>query len=65
MGTKFKIDLNNCTGCGTCEETAPEVFKVVNEKATVNNNIADKNIEKAMEAMNSCPDKAIVRNGVK
>ncbi|MBI5179851.1 MAG: ferredoxin [Nitrospirae bacterium] len=60
METKFKIDLNNCTGCGTCEETAPEVFKVVNEKATINNSAINKNIKAAIEAKDSCPDKAIV-----
>lgn len=60
METKFKIDLNNCTGCGTCEEIAPDVFKVVNEKSTVNNIAINKNMKTAIEAKDSCPDKAIV-----
>ena len=60
MGTKFKINLDDCTGCGACEDTCPEVFKMVDEKSTVNNETVAKNIAAATEAMNSCPDNAIV-----
>ncbi|MEK6657680.1 MAG: ferredoxin [Nitrospirota bacterium] len=60
MGTKFKINLDDCTGCGACEDACPQVFKVVDEKSFVNNSAVDKNLAAAMEAKNSCPDKAIV-----
>ena len=31
-----KVDLEKCTGCGTCEEICPvEAIKVENEKAKV------------------------------
>ena len=60
MGTKFKINLDDCTGCGLCEDACPEVFKIVDEKSTVNNEAVDKNIAAATEAMKSCPDNAIV-----
>ena len=33
-----KVDLEKCTGCGTCVEVCPvEAIKVENEKATVDN----------------------------
>ena len=33
-----KVDLEKCTGCGTCEEVCPvEAIKVENEKAKVDN----------------------------
>lgn len=60
MGTKFKINSDDCTGCGSCEDTCPEVFKVVDEKSTVKNEAVDKNLAAAMEAKKSCPDGAII-----
>lgn len=60
MGLKFKINLDDCTGCGACEDVCPEVFKVVDEKSTVNNDTVAKNLAAATEAMKSCPDNAIV-----
>jgi len=33
---EIKINLEKCTGCGTCVDTCPvEVFEVKNEKSTV------------------------------
>lgn len=60
MGTKFKINLDDCTGCGACEDACPQVFKVVGEKSSVNNDAVDKNLAAAAEAMKSCPDNAIL-----
>lgn len=60
MGTKFKINLDDCTGCGLCEDACPEVFNVVDEKSAVNNDAVEKNLAAAMEAKKSCPDGAII-----
>ena len=60
MGTKFKINLDDCTGCGAREDACPDVFKVVDEKSTVNNELVDKNIDACKEAKASSTDQAIV-----
>ncbi|HOE69330.1 MAG TPA: 4Fe-4S binding protein [Candidatus Omnitrophota bacterium] len=37
-----KIDVNLCTGCGDCASNCPvEAIKVVNNKATVNDQCID------------------------
>jgi len=36
---KVKVDVEKCTGCGTCVDTCPvEVFEVKDEKSHVINN---------------------------
>ena len=35
MGKKLYIIEENCIGCGMCETTSPEVFKVVDGVSTV------------------------------
>ncbi|KPV64392.1 MAG: Ferredoxin [Candidatus Bathyarchaeota archaeon BA2] len=36
---EVKVDIEKCTGCGTCVDTCPvEVFEVKDEKSVVINN---------------------------
>ena len=51
----------NCIGCGLCESICPEVFEMTGEgvaKAT-ENEVEPDHIDKAGEALNSCPVAAI------
>ena len=54
---KIKIDLERCTGCGTCVDVCPMgVFEIENEKSTVGN--ADDCII-CMACVTQCPNEAI------
>lgn len=54
---KVRIDEENCTGCGVCEDTCPDGFKVEeDEKAHVKNQDA----ECVKEAAEGCPTEAII-----
>lgn len=58
---KVRIDEELCTGCGLCEETAPEVFELVDDKAIVKGTeIKDALIEQVKEAADDCPAEAII-----
>ncbi len=58
MGKVVYVDLDECTGCGTCEELCPEVFKVdeETEKAVV---IKPEGADCVEESIDTCPDEAI------
>lgn len=58
MAKVVYVDDEACTGCGTCEETCPEVFKVdeETEKAQV---IKAEGAECVEEAIDTCPEEAI------
>ncbi|MEN6320276.1 MAG: ferredoxin [Syntrophaceae bacterium] len=61
---KVRIDEELCTGCGLCEETAPEVFELVDDKAVVKGTeIKEDLIEKVKEAADDCPAEAIIIEG--
>ena len=57
---KFKVDQENCVGCGACESICPAVFKMLNDKAQVilDPVPADKQ-SCALEAESACPVQAI------
>jgi ferredoxin len=58
---KVRIDEELCTGCGLCEETAPEVFELVDDKAVVKGTEIKKSlIEQVKEAADDCPAEAII-----
>jgi ferredoxin len=58
---KVRIDEELCTGCGLCEETAPEVFELVDDKAIVKGTeIKNAFIEQVKEAADDCPAEAII-----
>ena len=58
---KVKIDADLCTGCGLCEDSVPEVFKMVDDIAevTVSEVPADKEAA-VQEAADDCPAEAII-----
>ena len=57
---KAKVDADLCCGCGPCEETCPEVFRVEGDVAVV---IVDEVPAQAQEscrqAKEKCPTEAI------
>lgn len=57
---KFAIDRDACIGCGLCEQTCPEVFRMGGGgKAEVHAQPDEKNAASAEEAMKNCPASAI------
>ncbi len=58
---KVRIDEELCTGCGLCEETAPEVFELVDDIAVVKGTeLKEALIEQVKEAADDCPAEAII-----
>lgn len=59
----LKVDKDKCIGCGQCVMLTDEKafkFNDDNQAEVVENPISEENIDKATEAMNSCPTGAIV-----
>ncbi len=57
---KIEIDHDICIGCGICEITCPEVFKMKDDVMSIIKNPTLKTSEKAcMEAKEDCPVEAI------
>ena len=62
---EIKIDNDLCTGCGLCEETCPDIFKLNEDEdiAEVVKTDYDENDEECIdEAIESCPTEAIISN---
>ena len=60
---KFKVDQELCVGCGACQATCPEVFKLVDDKSQVILNPVPEELEmSAIEAEDGCPMGAISHN---
>ena len=60
---KVIIDADLCTGCGLCEETCPDIFKLNEDDdvAEITKNEYDENDEECIEeAIESCPTEAIL-----
>jgi len=54
------INKDLCIGCGACEATCPEVFKLVEEVSTVlMNSIPDNLKDLVLDAEAGCPVEAI------
>ena len=57
--TKVWIDEDECTGCGLCEDSCPEVFEL-NDIAEVKEGADfDEFEERIKEAAEDCPSEAI------
>lgn len=58
---KVSVDKDLCTGCGLCTETAPEVFELVDDLATVKvTTIKASWYDAVREAADDCPTEAII-----
>lgn len=59
---KVTIDRDKCSGCGLCESTAPDVFKLGKDGvATVLVDVVPANLEKDVQmAADDCPESAII-----
>ena len=60
---KARVDADMCIGCGLCESTCPEVFKMESDKAVVIGSVVDKESEDSCKkAADDCPVTAIIIN---
>jgi ferredoxin len=60
---EVRIDEDLCTGCGLCEETCPDIFKMDEEKdiaEVIKIEYDDYDEECIQEAVESCPAEAII-----
>lgn len=57
---KVTVDKDACIGCGLCADTCPEVFELIDDKATVKvTEIPESKLELVKEAVDNCPVDAI------
>jgi ferredoxin len=57
---KFKVDQEECVGCGACESTCPEVFRLENDKSQIILTPVPEEYQSiALEAEEGCPVSAI------
>jgi CRP-like cAMP-binding protein/ferredoxin len=54
-----KVDQTTCTGCGVCEAACPPVFKVIDDKSTVDASQVDAYLPHCRVAARFCPTKSI------
>ena len=59
---KISIDTESCCGVGYCERVAPEIFAVVDDKATLREgaDVASVEPERIRRAAAACPWRAIL-----
>ncbi len=57
---RASVNQDTCTGCGTCVNICPEVFKIEGDKATVYvDSVPEGAEDKAQQAQENCPPNAI------
>jgi putative YpdA family bacillithiol system oxidoreductase len=54
-----EVDQTTCTGCGVCEAACPPVFKVIDDKSTVDASQVDAYLPHCRVAARFCPTKSI------
>jgi putative YpdA family bacillithiol system oxidoreductase len=54
-----QVNIDTCTGCGVCEAACPPVFKVVDDKSTVDDNQVDAYLPHCLLAERYCPTRSI------
>lgn len=60
---EVRIDEELCTGCGLCEETCPDIFKMDEDKdiaILIKTDYDEYDEECIQEALESCPSEAIL-----
>ncbi len=58
---KVRVDADLCIGCGLCESTCPEVYKMEGDKAVVIGAVVPKGVEETCKkAAEECPVTAII-----
>jgi ferredoxin len=55
-------NIDNCTGCGLCEQICPKIFKIVNDKVYIIRQPTEEETEFVRLAKTSCPFDCIVIN---
>lgn len=55
----ISVNESACMGCALCASSYPELFEIQNKKASIKTTDENINKEKLMNAINSCPVKAI------
>ena len=53
------VDKETCTGCGLCEQTCPEVFKMDGDVAVAVETVPAEAEETCKQAADECPVEAI------
>ncbi|MBC7333861.1 MAG: ferredoxin [Actinobacteria bacterium] len=59
---EVRIDEELCTGCGLCEETCPDIFKLNEDRdvaEVIKTDYDEYDEECIQEAIESCPSEAI------
>ena len=61
---KVIVDKDLCIGCGACQAICPDVFEINDDglSEVIESEVADKNKEEVVEAIESCPTEAIKEN---
>ena len=60
---EVRIDEDLCTGCGLCEETCPDIFKMDDDKdiaIVIKTDYDEYDEECIQEAVETCPSEAIL-----
>ena len=61
IGSGMKVSVeNNCTGCGMCIESCPEVFYMGSKAAAISGDIPPEFEQDAQQAAIDCPVEAII-----